>query len=179
MGYVYFSPDKNYYSVPYRYIGKSTQIHYTQSAVEVYYNHQRIAFHQRSRSRGHYITNKDHLSSTHQAYSQWSPEYFERQAFKHGEWVGRLVRGLFAKGDYPEINYKRAMGIIQLHKSYGDQRLDRACQRAVEAEIFSYRRLKNILANNQDQQVEVQDHLDENQSHIPRHNNVRGAKHYQ
>lgn len=179
MGYVYFSPDKNYYSVPYRYIGKSTQIHYTQSAVEVYYNHQRIAFHQRSRSRGHYITNKDHLSSTHQAYTQWSPEYFERQAVKHGEWVGRLVRGLFAKGDYPEINYKRAMGIIQLHKSYGNQRLDRACQRAVEAEIFSYRRLKNILANNQDQQVEVLDHLDENQSHIPRHNNVRGAKHYQ
>jgi hypothetical protein len=45
MGYVYFSPDKSYYSVPYRYIGKQTQIHYTQKHIEVYYNHQRIAIH--------------------------------------------------------------------------------------------------------------------------------------
>lgn len=29
MGYVYFSPDKSYYSVPYRYIDKSTLIHFT------------------------------------------------------------------------------------------------------------------------------------------------------
>lgn len=36
IGYVYFSPDKNYYSVPYRYIGKRTLIHYTKSVVEVY-----------------------------------------------------------------------------------------------------------------------------------------------
>ena len=179
MGYVYFSPDKNYYSVPYRYIGKSTQIHYTQSVVEVYYNHERIAFHQRSRARGHYITNKDHLSSTHKAYTQWSPEYFERQASKHGEYVGKLVRGLFAKGDYPEINYKRAMGIIQLHKSYSSQRLEKACQRAVEADIYSYKRLKNILANNQDLQAAALENLNDNQSHIPCHENVRGAKHYQ
>lgn len=74
MGYVYFSPDKNYYSVPYRHIGKSTQIHYTRSIVEVYYNNERIAIHPRSSARGNYITNKDHLSSTHQAYNGWSPE---------------------------------------------------------------------------------------------------------
>ncbi len=79
MGYVYFSPDKNYYSVPYRYIGKSTQIHYTQSTVEVYYNHDRIALHKRSPAMGIYITNKDHLSSTHKAYIQWSPEYFKKK----------------------------------------------------------------------------------------------------
>ena len=35
MGYVYFSPDKTYYSVPYRYIGSQTQIHYTDQWVEV------------------------------------------------------------------------------------------------------------------------------------------------
>lgn len=178
MGYVYFSPDRNYYSVPYRYIGKSTQIHYTQNAVEVYYNHERIAFHQRSRSRGHYITNKDHLSSTHRAYTQWTPEYFEKLARKQGEWVGAMVRGLFDKGDYPEINYKRAMGIIQLHKSYGTQRLDNACQRAVEAGIYSYKRLKNILANNQDQQATMLENLNDDHSHIPPHDNVRGANHY-
>jgi transposase len=52
IGYVYFSPDKTYYSVPYRYIGKSTMIHYTKSTVEVYFYHERIAFHKRESSHG-------------------------------------------------------------------------------------------------------------------------------
>jgi len=177
MGYVYFSPDKNYYSVPYRYIGKSTQIHYTQSMVEVYYNHERIALHPRSPARGNYITNKEHLSSTHQAYTSWSPEYFITLARKHGEHVASLVKGIFSNGDYPEINYKRAMGIIQLQKSYGAVRLDKACKRAVEAEIYSYQRLKNILKNKQDQ-VEPEPEQHNTQSHIPRHANTRGASHY-
>ncbi len=46
MGYIYFSADKSYYSVPYRYIGKETTIHYT-VAFEVYYHQQRIALHRR------------------------------------------------------------------------------------------------------------------------------------
>lgn len=57
MGYVYFSPDKSYYSVPYRFIGKETLIHFTNTNVEVYYNYQRIAFHQRNNAKGSYVTN--------------------------------------------------------------------------------------------------------------------------
>lgn len=177
MGYVYFSPDKNYYSVPYRYIGKSTQIHYSQSMVEVYYNHERIALHSRISTRGEYVTNKDHLCSTHKFYTDWSPEYFAKLARKQGEYVESLVRGLFGNEDYPEINYKRAMGIIQLQKIYGAERLNKACKRAVEAEIFSYRRLKNILKNNLDQ-IEPELDLNNFKSHIPRHANTRGASQY-
>lgn len=79
MGYVYFSPDKSYYSVPYRYIGKHTQIHYTSTTVEVYYNHQRIALHRRNPRKGNYNTNRDHLSSTHKYYVDWSPEFLKRK----------------------------------------------------------------------------------------------------
>ena len=77
MGYVYFSPDKTYYSVPYRYIGKSTQIHYTTNMVEVYFNNDRIASHHRNKVTGTYITNKDHLSSSHQAYNLSSINNYE------------------------------------------------------------------------------------------------------
>ncbi|SKC24321.1 IS21 family transposase, partial [Alkalitalea saponilacus] len=87
IGYVFFSPDKNYYSVPYRYIGRQTQIQYTKSTVEVFYNHERIASHKRNPAPGSYTTNEDHLSSTHKAYSQWNPDYFKEKASKHGEHV--------------------------------------------------------------------------------------------
>jgi len=88
-----------------------------------------------------------------------------------------MVKGLFGNEDYPEINYKRAMGIIQLKKLYGAERLNNACKRAVEAEIFSYLRLKNILENNLDQ-VEPELDLNNSESHIPRHANTRGESHY-
>jgi len=179
MGYVYFSPDKSYYSVPYRYIGHQTHIHYTATDVEVYYNHQRIALHKRNYQMGSYNTNRDHLSSTHQYYSDWSPEFFKKKAALHGKNVLACIDEIIDSGDYPEIGYKRAMGLIQLHKAYGSQRLDNACKRAIEAEAVAYGRIKNILKNNLDQTSLFYQDLDEKESHIPMHENIRGSSNYQ
>ena len=178
IGYVYFSPDKSYYSVPYRYIGKSTQIHYTKNTVEVYFYHERIALHQRNPARGIYITNKDHLSSTHKTYSDWSPEYFKRQAKKHGNNVLTCVEIILANTDYPETAYKRIIGIIQLHKVYGSERLNNACERAMCGNKPSYRFIKNILKNNRDKEYINFNELDKNTPHIPQHENIRGASKY-
>ena len=177
MGYVYFSPDKSYYSVPCRYIGKHTQLHYTANTVEVYYNHERIALHERN-LKGGYNTIKEHLSSQHQQYSNWNPEYFDRLATKHGTHVRQYIKAVISQGDYPQVNYKRAMGIIQLAKGYGSQRLDNACQRALLADRYSLNLVKNILKNNLDAQLEIEG-LDNTQSHIPTHSNTRGASCYQ
>ncbi len=180
MGYIYFSPDKSYYSVPYRYIGKMTQIHFTTSTVEVYHNHQRIALHKRKNVRGSYNTNKNHLSSVHKAYTQWSPAYFENMAAKHGNHVLSIIKGVLSDGDYPEIAYKRSMGIIQLHRAYGSNRLDNACKRALVAQAYSYNRIKNILKNNLDLDQEgLQDQATLFDSHIPAHENLRGASDHQ
>jgi len=179
MGYVYFSPDKSYYSVPYRYIGKQTQIHYTKSNVEVYYNHQRIALHKRNPSKGSYNTNKDHLSSSHKIYVDWNPQYFKNKAAVHGEHVVRCVEQILSKVDYPEIGYKRVMGLLQLYKAYGSDRLNKACERALIADMVSYNRIKNILKNNVDQSSLFYKDLEEERSHIPKHGNIRGASAYQ
>lgn len=179
MGYVFFSPDKSYYSVPYRYIGKMTQIHSSKRTVEVYHDHQRIAVHQRNPTHGHYTTNKDHLSSTHRAYSEWSPEHFSRQAAQHGPSVLMYVKGLFAQCSYPESMYKRAMGIIQLSKYYGSERLNNACERAAYGNTFSYQRVKTILQNNLDKEHINMKELEQTASHIPSHQNIRGANNYQ
>jgi len=178
IGYVYFSPDKNYYSVPYRYIGKQIQIHSTQNWIEVYFNTTRIATHKRNTDKGIYTTNKDHLSSTHQAYQNWSPEYFKTLAKKHGESVMMLIDTMIHQHDYPETAYKRAMGIIQLHREYGSDRLNNACQRALYANAISYKNVKNILKNNLDKDHLFMDDLEQTKSHIPTHGNTRGASSY-
>jgi transposase len=109
IGYVYYSTDKSYYSVPYRYIGHHTTIEVTSITIEVYYNRQRIAIHQRNPIKGSYNTNKDHLSSTHKNYVDWSPQYFEKLALRHGEYVSKCVKHIIANVPYPETGYKRVM----------------------------------------------------------------------
>lgn len=179
IGYVYFSADKSYYSVPYRYIGHHTMMAYTDTTVEVYYNRQRIASHQRNPSKGAYNTHKEHLSSTHKNYTDWSPEYFEKQALKQGKHVAICVAQIIAKSAYPEIGYKRAMGLIQLHKNYGSERLNKACQKALEWDVVSYKRIQNILKNNLDKHSLFYEVLEEKPSHIPKHKNIRGASAYE
>lgn len=178
MGYVYFSPDRNYYSVPYRYIGKHTQIHYTQKIVEVYYHNERIAIHPRSPSNGIYITEKDHLSSTHRVQSDWSPAYFKNLARKHGAYVEAFVDALINASEYPEISYKRSMGVIQLSREYGSIRLNKACKKAIEHQLDSFHVVKNILKNKVEDQIELFD-PDASKTHIPNHENIRGASAYQ
>ncbi|MCB5260598.1 MAG: IS21 family transposase [Candidatus Cloacimonetes bacterium] len=176
IGYVYFSPDKSYYSVPYRYIGKTTLIHYTKSTVEIYYDYQRIAFHKRNPSMGVYNTNKDHLSSTHKAYTEWSPDYFRKLASKHGNDVMAIIDALVTNRDYPEIFYKRAMGIIQLHRVYGSERLNSACKRALYLGTDSYKHISNILKNGKDKEPLIMELATD--PHIPKHENIRGASNY-
>ena len=178
IGYIYFSPDKAYYSVPYRYIGRETVIHYTKNMVEVYYNRQRIALHPRNGSKGSYNTNKDHLASAHKRYSEWSPAFFRNKATPHGNHVTACVEQIIASVDYPEIGYKRAMGLIQLHRAYGSKRLDNACKRALQADAVSYKRIQNILKNNLDESSLFFQDLEQDKSHIPEHQNIRGASNY-
>lgn len=68
------------------------------------------------------------------------------------------------------------MGIIQLSKGYGKERLDATCHRAIHAEAVSYNRIKNILENNLDRAAPEENET--KQSHIPKHENIRGASNY-
>ena len=176
IGYVYFSPEKSYYSVPYRYIGKNTQIHYTKDTVEIYYFNERIAFHKRNAAKGTYNTIEAHLSSTHKKYKDWSPDYFRKLAAPIGSHALACINELFVSADYPEVAYKRAIGIIQLAKQYGRERTEKACQRAIYAKSVSYKRIKTILENKQDM-VDIEPEPSKG-SHIPKHDNIRGASKY-
>ena len=83
--HVLLSKDKHYYSVPYSYIGKKVKLIYTRRVIEVYYNHKRIALHQRNYSPHRYTTIKTHIPSSHRFVSEWSPEKFTQWAATIGE----------------------------------------------------------------------------------------------
>src|SRR5690625_2554485 len=64
--HIYLGVDKNYYSVPHRYVGRHVEVQYTAGVVEIVYDGQRIAHHNRSRNACTYPTRGTHIPSAHQ-----------------------------------------------------------------------------------------------------------------
>jgi len=181
IGYVFLNTDKNYYSVPYRFIGKQVQVSYTQQTVEICYKNQRIATHKRSFRPGHYLTIEDHLSSTHKFYQNWSPAFFEKLAAPHGTEVVQYIQALIKQATYPEIAYKQCLGIVGLKKCYPSHRINDACKRGLTFHRYGYHIIKNILDNNMDmEQLDaLSDNANSDNNIIPEHDNIRGATYYQ
>ena len=167
--------EKHHYSVPHSYVGKQVQLHYNNRNVEVYYELDRIALHQRSFQPWAYTTIKEHMPSEHQFVMDWSAEKFIRWAKKIGTAVGQYVEKVLDTTNYPEQAYKSCMGILQLAKKYTPERLEKACSRGLLYEKYSYRTIDRILAKGLDQ-LEEQPEV----APLPNdHDNVRGADYYE
>jgi transposase len=72
--------DHHYYSVPCRLVHQEVFLRATESTLEVFHKHRRVASYPRSRIRGQFTTLPEHMPAAHRAYGEWSPERFLRWA---------------------------------------------------------------------------------------------------
>lgn len=176
-GHVVLSKDKHYYSVPYQYIRKKVKIQFTSSNVEIFYRYNRIAVHKRDLRPYNYTTLKEHLASTHQFVSDWTPQRFIDWAGSIDESVKEFIIRLLDRKQHPEQAYKSCMGVLAFAKKVGDERLTNACKRALDHNVYNYKIIQNILQKGLDKIDENQ--LDEDEQALPPHNNIRGDKYYE
>ena len=175
-GHVGLSADKHYYSVPYRFIGKKVKLLYSRNSVEVYYNYERIALHNRTKSHYQYTTDKEHLASTHRFVSDWTPERFTSWAAGIHEDVKLYILKVLDRKQHPEQAYKSCVGILGFAKKVGNERLIKACQRALGYGVYNYKSIQRIL----EKELDLQDSPDEtDQLKMPFHDNIRGENYYQ
>jgi len=175
-GHAALGPDKHYYSVPYRFIGKKVKLLYSRHTVEIYYNYERIALHRRSKSPYQYTTEKEHLASTHRFVSEWTPDHFAEWAGSIHEDVRLYVLKVLDRKQHPEQAYKSCMGILGFAKKVGHERLIKACQRALGYGAYNYKTIQKIL----ELQLDQKDAPDEtDQLSMPQHDNIRGGQYYQ
>lgn len=174
--YIYINEDKNYYSVPYRYIGHKVQVVYSSRTVEIYYGYTRIAVHKRDYRKYKYTTVKDHLSSQHNFYASWNPQYFIKWASSIGKETEAYIRKLLDSKAHPEQAYKSCVGVLSQGKKCGYQRLNNACRRALYYNSISYNTITTILNNRLDG-LDI-DEKNDDQLTLPLHKNVRGGGYY-
>lgn len=167
--------DGHYYSVPYQLVKKKIDIRFTAQTVECLYKNKRIASHKRSYQKGRHTTVREHMPPRHQRYLEWSPERFLRWANKIGPHTVKLTDRILSSRAYPQQAYRTLLGILRLGKSYGDQRLEAACSRALIIGANSYRSIESILKKGLDSQP-----LPEQAPSPPvHHRNIRGSQYYQ
>jgi transposase len=175
-GHVSLSADKHYYSVPYRFIGKKVKLMYSRNTVEVFYHYERIALHKRIKSPYNYTTDKEHMASTHRFVSDWTPERFLNWAATIHDDVRLYILKILDRKQHPEQGYKSCVGILSFAKKVGNERLIKACQRALGYGIYNYKTIQSILEKGMD----TYDESEENkQLKMPLHENIRGEQYYQ
>jgi transposase len=92
-----------------------------------------------------------------------------------GPATAQIVRIILEMKPHPEMGYRSCLGILRLAKTYSNERLEAAGQRALQLQAFSYQSLRSILKNSLDRQLMIEPDSDKSG---PRHANVRGADYY-
>jgi transposase len=167
--------DRHYYSVPWQLKGKRVRVVYDDRNVAIYYDNVRIIQYKRDRSPNGYTTLHIHMPPHHRFYAQWSPERFIRWAQSIGDDVAEMIQVVLKSREHPEQAFKICMGILNLVKEHGPDRLNKACARALGFGFYSYKRIKNIL----DRGLEEEALTESKELPVFFHENIRGSQYYQ
>jgi len=165
----------SYYSVPYTLIGKEVDVCLTATTVEVFRNGERIASHARTYKKGVYVTNDAHRPPNHLKYLEWTPERMRHWGESIGPQTGAMIDAIVASTPHSEQAYRKCLGLLRLARTYGTDRLELACTRALMIKAISYQSVKNILKKG----LETADLTDNHEPEQPLcHENVRGSAYY-
>ena len=168
---------KMHYSVPYNFIKKKVEVRLTDTTVEIFYNHERIASHRRLYGRpGQYATVKEHMPLTHQKYQDWNGDHFRAWARKYGNHTYLVIDTMLKASKIEQQSYRGCIGILRLAKRYSSAQLEAACEKVLAySAVPSYKSVANVLAimKKQPQQTIVKEEEPKNNYAI-----TRGAKYY-
>jgi transposase len=125
--------EKNFYSVPFVYVGQKVRIRLTEKMLEVFNeDSQPLTAHTRLKGIGKFSTYDFHYPEAKLSVARFEVHHAKDQATQLGPHVEKLV-GELLSGQHPLRHLRRVQGILRLAKRYPitPEALDHACQRAL------------------------------------------------
>ena len=168
--------DRMFYSVPYQYIKNKVDVHITDTTVEIFYNHNRIASHRRLYGRsGQYSTVTEHMPQEHQKYLEWNGDRFRKWADSIRINTSKVVDAILTSGRIEQQPYRSCMRLLKLAEKYSPEKLEQFCAKALSySGQPSYKSIKNLLAATMD----APDTESESFQVEKPHGITRGARYY-
>ncbi len=167
--------DQHYYSVPYALVREQVEVQATAELLRVRHRGKQVACHVRSRRKGGFTTCAEHMPRRHRKHQQWTPGRLLNWAQDTGPEVLTFVQQLLQGRAHPEQGYRACLGVLNLSRSYGAERLNAACARALQLKAFRVKSVQSILQQGLDQ---VPLEVESETPAIGVHENVRGAHYY-
>jgi len=130
------------YSVPFRFIGRRLDVRLTDALVQVFTEGELVKTHLRA-PKGRRSTDWQDYPEKKAAFFMRTPSWCRHRASELGPAVTALVGELL--GEQALHRLRSAQGVLRLADSYGAERLEAACARALEVGDPSYRTVKGIL----------------------------------
>jgi transposase len=165
----------HYYSVPHKYAYAEVYLRASEHLLEVFRKGELIASHRRSAAQGDKSTLTEHMTPAHRSLTTYTPEHLLGWAQTVGPSTTALVEATLASGVHREQASRSCLGIMRLGSRYGSTRLERACRYCLDADIITYKGLRNVLNN-------AVDLLPAEDTNIPlqpiSHANIRGQGYY-
>ncbi len=148
--------DHHYYSVPFSVVGNVVDVRSTTKTVEIFYRNKRIAVHKRSQQPDEKTTILEHMPKSHQMYLEITPSVILSWAHKIGEATHSVIKKIMTDKRSEDAAYRSCLGVMRLNRTYPDERIEKACQRALYINGCSFKSIKSILKNGLDlEQPEV------------------------
>ncbi|MFI5344466.1 MAG: IS21 family transposase [Chlamydiales bacterium] len=139
-----------YYSVPYHLINQTVEVCLTPTFVRIFYENKEVALHEPATEKWEYKRKTEHAPPFHEAVLQSSREGLLQLAKDIGSFTHQIAIAILSHSSVDKL--KPVRYLLQLAKKYTNERLEKACQRAFNCKMFSYKSVKNILENNLDSQ---------------------------
>ena len=170
---------RHYYSVPHALVGQHVMARFTDTTVECFFKGGRVAAHVRSYALGKHTTLTAHMPRAHQKHMKWTPGRLLNWGQKIGPGTRAVVQWQLQNRPHPEQGYRACLGLLSLSKTYGDERLEGACRRALTIGSPTGKRIKMILIAKLDQHPDLFPAADTAAPTAQRsHANVRGATYF-
>ena len=152
----HISVDGMLYSVPFKYIKKKVDVRITETTIEIFCDHNRIASHMRRYGRkGQYSTIIEHMPEDHQKYLEWNGDRFRKWAEHIGSNTYEVVDALLTSKRVEQQTYRGCMGLLKLAEKFSPERLERVCQEALTYTASpSYKSIKTLLEARNGKNVE-------------------------
>ena len=167
--------DRHYYSVPYQFAGQQLEARYTATTIELFQGGKRVTSHVRNSAAYRHTTIHEHMPKSHRAHLEWTPSRLVHWGETIGTATAEVIRNILASRPHPEMGYRACLGILRLAKTYSNDRLEAASQRALQLQACSYSSLRSILKRSLDRQTTLE--LEPGKPG-PRHENLRGPNYY-
>jgi transposase len=138
---------RHYYSVPHQLLKQKLWVRLTVRTVEVFFAGKRVASHARTSGNRQHSTHREHMPPNHRFRTDWTPERIRRQAARIGPNTEAFVEVAMRERKHPEQGFRTCLSVVRLAKTFGRDRLEAACDRALVINARSYSSLHSILKN--------------------------------